>query len=163
MKTILSMLLLLIYGVIGTFLMFGATNFLGLPGVLVACGSGLSKIRSGKRYVIGAIVSAIGQSYANLAFVSFMVSWTHIASDREDVVGFLIWPIAFLAVMLPTLANLTITNSNASRREYADPQGNAYVITFFVTLLAFPLFAILPVLMKAWEYIPMVSSVVGSN
>ncbi|KPJ94825.1 MAG: hypothetical protein AMJ53_04335 [Gammaproteobacteria bacterium SG8_11] len=158
MKTIFSMFLLVVHGGVAGFLMVFALNLAGLPGALLA---GKPDNRSKQRFIFGSIVSAIGQSYVNLAFVSFMVSWTLLAAKREDVVGFLIWPIAFLAVVIPTLINLIRARTENREQEHASAQVEALHITFLATLLAFPIFSFIPVLMKAWAYIPMVSSAIG--
>lgn len=160
MKTVFSMFLLVVYGGVAGFLMVFVLNIAGLPGALLA---GMPGNRSKQRFIFGSIVSAIGQSYVNLAFVSFVVSWTRLAAQRDDVVGFLIWPVAFLAVAIPTLTNLTRARVEAREQEHASAQVEALHLTFLATLLAFPLFAFIPILMKAWAYVPMVSSAIGGN
>jgi hypothetical protein len=157
MKTIFSILLLVVYGVITGFLMVFVLNLAGLPGAMLA---GKPGNRSRQRFIFGSIVSACGQCYINLAFVSFIISWTHITARRDDVIGFLIWLVAFLAVQLPTFINLIRARVEAQELEHASAQVEALHITFIVTLLAFPLFVFIPTLMKGWAWVPMVSSII---
>jgi hypothetical protein len=160
MKTIFSIILLIVYGGVAGFLMDLVLNLAGVPGALLG---GMPGKRSKQRFIFGSIVSAVGQSYMNLAFVSFMVSWTHLAAQRDDVVGFLVWPVAFLAVQIPTLSTLTQARIEAREQEHASAQVEALHLTFLVTLLAFPVFAFIPNLMKGWSWVPMVSSIIGTE
>ncbi|KKL46226.1 hypothetical protein LCGC14_2347680 [marine sediment metagenome] len=160
MKTIWSIFLLLVYGGVAGFLMVFVLNLAGLPGALLG---GMPGKRSKQRFIFGSIVSALGQSYVNLAFVSFIVSWTHLAARRDDVVGFLVWPVAFLAVQVPTLTNLARARIEAREQEHASVQVEALHLTYLATLLAFPLFAFLPILMNGWAWVPMVSSMIGAE
>ena len=93
-----------------------------------------------------------------------MVSWTHLTAQRDDVLGFLVWPIAFFVVQGATLANFGRAATEA-RQQKLDPHAPsiALFITCLVTLVAFPLFAFIPILMKAWAYVPLVSSAIGGE
>lgn len=157
-STLFSIFLLVVYGGIATFLMIFVRNLAGLPGAMLA---GRPGRRSPQRFLFGAIVSAIGQSYVNLAYVSFIVSWTYLAAQRDDVPGLIVWPVAFLAATVPTLTNLLGAQSVA--RLYANAQVEALHLTFLATLLAFPLFAFVPVLMHGWSWVPMVSTVLRAE
>lgn len=160
MQTIFSMFLLVIYGGIAGFLMLIVLNIAGLPGALLA---GVPGKRSKLRFIFGSIISAISQSYVNFAIVAFMVSWTHLAAQRSDVIGFLVWPVAFFAVAVPTLTNLIRARTEARELWFLSAQVVALHFTALATLLTFPLFAFVPILMKAWIYVPLVSSVVEGN
>lgn len=158
MKTLFSIFLLVVYGGVAGFLMVFVLNLAGIPGALLG---GMPVKRSKQRFIFGSIVAALGQSYVNLAFVSFTVSWTHLAARRDDVIGFLVWPVAFLAVQIPTLINLTRARSEAREQEHASAQVEALHFTFLATLISFPLFAFIPILMKGWGWVPMVSRLSG--
>jgi hypothetical protein len=154
MKTVFSLVILVIYGAIAGFVMVLVLNLAGLPGALLA---GKPGIRSKRQFIFGSLVAAIGQSYVNLAFVAFMVSWTKLAAERDDVVGILLWPVAFLAVAIPTLINLSRARIESRNQEHAIAQVEAIHITFLATLTAFPLFAFVPWFMKPWAWVPYVS------
>jgi hypothetical protein len=87
-------------------------NPAGLPGALLAGSHGK---RSEGRFIFGSIVSALGQSYGYLAFVAFIVTWTMLAAKREDVVGLLLWPVAFFFVLIPI--RLTLIRARGEARE----------------------------------------------
>lgn len=161
MKTLFSIVLLVIYGGVGGFLVLVASNIAGLPGVLIA---NIPGRRTKQCFILGTAIAAIGQSYVNLAFVSLMVSWTHLAAQRDDVLGLLVWPIAFLAVQCATFKNFFMAAKEAGQQKIElHAPSIALYINFFVTLVAFPLFAFVPALMKAWAYFPMVSRATGGN
>ncbi len=155
MKTIFAVLFLVICGAIANFLTVIILNIAGLPGALVA---GMPGRRNKKRFVFGSIISAIGQSYINLAYVAFVVSWTKLAAARDDVLGFVIWPFAFLAVFVPIWHNLIIARVEAREMEHASAQTEALHLTVLATLLGFFVLTFVPTLTRmAWCWIPFVS------
>jgi hypothetical protein len=155
MKTLFAILLLAIFGIIATFLAPIILNIAGLPGAVVA---GMPGKRTKSRFVFGSIVSAIGQSYVYLAYSAFVLSWTIAAASREDVVGFVLWPIAFLTVLLPVYINLIRARVEAKELKHANAQTEALHLTFLISLLSFFVFSLAPTLMKtAWGWIPYVS------
>lgn len=160
MKTLFSIFLLAVFGGVANFVMVFVLNLAGLPGAFLA----ITPSKHAKQlFMFGSVVSAVGQSYLNLAFVSFIVSWTHLATGRDDVIGFLVWPVAFLAVQLPTFLNLIRARVEARGQAQASAQVVALHLTFIVTLISFPLFAFVPILMKGWAWVPMVSNIIGAK
>lgn len=97
MKTVFCIIVLIVAAAVAKFLSLFVLNIAGLPGSLLAV---LAK-RNKALFACGVLVNALGQSYVYLAFVALVVSWTVGASRRGDVVGFLVWPFAFLTVMAP--------------------------------------------------------------
>lgn len=154
-KTLLSILLLLVFGAAASFLATFALNIVGLPGALLA---GTPGVRSKQRFQLGAIVAAVGQSYVYLAFTAFIVNWTMRASHREDIVwGFLLWPVAFLTVVVPMWTNLIRGRVESREQEFANPQVEALHYTLLAALLAFFVFAFVPSTMNAgWGWVPYV-------
>jgi hypothetical protein len=80
------------------------------------------------------------------------------AAYREDVVwGFLLWPVAFLAVLIPMWINLIRARIEARENEFANPQVEALHYTLIGVCLGFLLFAFLPITIKAaWSWVPYV-------
>jgi len=154
MKTVFSIIMLIVFGVIAGFLSVFLLNIAGLPGALVA---GKPGKRSNGRFIFGSIISALGQSYVYLAYVAFIVNWTMIAARRTDVVGFLLWPCAFLAVLIPMWLTLTRARVEDREQKSDNPQVEALHLTVVVALIGFFLFAFSPVVMKAaWGWVPYV-------
>jgi len=152
MKTIFSLVTLIIWGLIANFISVFVLNLAGLPGTLLAGAPGK---RSKRRFIFGSIVSALCQSYAYLAYVAFVVNWTLLAAKREDVVGFLLWPVAFLAIFGPMWSNLMHARIEDQEAKHANPQVEALYITTIVTLVGFFVFIFAPSVMHfAWGWLP---------
>ena len=130
--------MLIIWGFIANFIVVFVLNFAGLPGALLA---GAPEKRSKRQLVFGSIVSAVCQSYIYLAYVAFVVNWTLLAAKREDVIGFLLWPIAFLAIFGPMWSNLIHARIEDKETKHANPQVEALHFTTIVTLISFFVFA----------------------
>ena len=145
MKTLFSIVVLIILGVIVNFFAVFILNFAGLPGALLA---GKPGKRSKGQFIFGSIISAIGQSFVYLAYTTFVVNWTMLAISKQDV-SFIIWPIAFLAVVLPLWFNLIHARAEAKEDGYfTNAQIEALHITFLLTLVGFFVFAFIPKVME---------------
>ena len=154
MKTIFSIVLLIVFGVIANFLSVFLLNVAGLPGALIA---GTPGKRRKKRFIFGSIVSAIGQSYVYLAYTAFIVNWTKLAAGRDDVVGFVVWVFAFLAVIVPIWIALIRAREESREMEAASAQVEALYLTVITALLGFFIFAFVPsVINSVWGWVPYV-------
>ena len=152
MKTASSIMLLIVFGAVAYFLSLYFLNIAGVPGALLAGSPGK---RSKGRFICGYIVAALGQSYVYLVFTAFVVNWTRLAARRDDVVGFLLWPFAFLAVLIPIYSSLIGARLEARKHEFANPQVEALHFTFLAALLGFFVFAFAPsVIRPAWGWLP---------
>jgi len=143
MKTLFSITVLVILGIIVNFVAVFVLNFAGLPGALLA---GKPGKRSKGQFIFGSIISAIGQSFVYLAYTAFIVNWTILATSKQGV-SFIIWPIAFLVVVLPLGLNLVHARVEAKEMEHASAQTEALHITFLLTLIVFFIFAFIPRIM----------------
>ncbi len=154
MKTLFTVGLLVVFGVISNFIAVFVLNITGLPGALLA---GQPEKRSKAQFVFGSIISAVGQSYVYLAYTAFIVSWTAAAASRDDVVGFIVWPVAFLSVFLPIWMNLGRARIEAREMEYASAQSEGLHLTFLASLIGFFVFVCIPVVMRTlWGWVPFV-------
>jgi hypothetical protein len=152
MKTLFSIVKLIIFGVIASFLSVFLLNIAGLPGALLADKRGKS---SKGRFIFGSIISALGQSYVYLAFIAFIVNWTMIGGKRNDIVGFLLWPFAFLTALIPIWLTLIRATGEARERGSASAQVEALPFTFIVAVIGFLVFAFVPIVMRAaWGWVP---------
>jgi hypothetical protein len=133
MKTLFSIVVLIILGVIVNFVAVFVLNFAGLPGALLA---GKPGKRSKRQFIFGSIISVIGQSFVYLAYTAFVVNWTMLVISKQDV-SFIIWPIAFLVVVLPLWFNLIHARVEAKEMGHANAQTEALHITFLLTLIGF--------------------------
>ncbi|MBM3119464.1 MAG: hypothetical protein FJ006_07955 [Chloroflexi bacterium] len=156
MNTLIAVLILAILGVAMNFLGVFILNLAGLPGALLA---GKPGKRSKWRFTFGSIVSAIGQSYIYLAYTALIIGGTMLAISKYGVVSFIIWPIAFLAVVLPIWFNLIHARVEAKELEYGNPQTEALHITTFLTLIGFFIFVFIPKVMEfMYKWIPFIGS-----
>lgn len=155
MKTLYSILLLVAAGIFSKLLVVIALNVAGLPGALAA---GKPGQRSKRRFLLGAVLSAIGQSYLYLAYVALVVSWTRLAAARPDVIGWLLWPFAIFAALLPILSSLYSAMSEAAEQKYANPQVQALQLTTMVAPLGLIAFIFFPKLITIlWAWVPFVT------
>ena len=154
MKTIFSVVLLIVYGVIANFTAVFILNIAGLPGALLA---GTPRKRSQGRFVFGSIISSFGQAYVYLSFVAFVVNWTRFAGARGDVFGPILWPFAFLSVMVPIWLTMVRAREEARENKFASPQVEALPLTALIALMGFFIFAFVPDLARlAWRWVPYV-------
>ena len=97
-------------------------------------------------------------SYVYLAFVAFIVSYTAIAAAREDVIGFIVWPFAFVAALWPIHKLLMMARIDAGELGYAGPQVEALHVSYLTAFVGFFLFVFLPKAMNfLWGWVPFVS------
>ena len=151
MKTLFSIVVLIILGVVVNFVAVFVLNFAGLPGAFIA---GKAGKRSKGQFIFSTVISAIGQSYVYLAYTAFIVNWTMLAISKQGV-SFVIWPIAFLAVILPLWINLIHARVEAKEMEYASAQTEALHITVLLTLIGFFIFAFIPRVMEIiYNWVP---------
>jgi hypothetical protein len=107
--------------------------------------------------VFGSVLAAVGQSYVYLAFTAFIVSWTKIAADRDDVSGLALWPVAFLVVVAPLWMTMIRTRVEAQELEHANPQVEALHLTMLIGLVGFVVFIFAPAVVRAgWGWVPYV-------
>jgi hypothetical protein len=155
MKTIFTLGLLIIYAIAANFLAVFVLNIAGLPGALLA---GKPGVRSKLRFLFGSVVSAIGQSFAYLAFTAFIVNWTMLAIGYQKV-SFIVWPFAFLTVMLPLWFNLIRARLESREQGHANAQVEGLHSTLLLTLLGFFVFAFFPSTMQSvYGWVPYVST-----
>ncbi|MES2291428.1 MAG: hypothetical protein V4530_17015 [Pseudomonadota bacterium] len=140
MKTLFTVGLLVVFTIVANFLTVFLLNLAGVPGALVA---GKPEKRGKVQFVAGSLVSALGQSLVYLGYVAFVVNWTRVAISVQNV-SVMVWPVAFLAVMLPIWINLIRARLEAREASFANPQVEALHITTLVALLGFFLFAFVP-------------------
>lgn len=154
MKTIISVIFLSVCGFVANFAAVFILNFVGLFGPLIA---GRSAKRVGWRYFLGTLVSILGQSYVYLSFIAFIVNWTRLAATRGDVWGFVLWPFAFFAAILPIWFTMGRALSEARADKTNNPQIEALPITFFISLISFFVFALFPAIISfGWDWVPYV-------
>jgi len=151
MKTAFSIVMLIVFGVIASFLSVFLLNIAGLPGALLA---GKAGKRSKGRFIFGSIISALGQSYVYLAYIAFIVNWTMLAGRRNDVVDFLLWPFAFLVVLIPIWVTLIRARVEDQEQKRPNPQVEALHLTVIIALIGFFVFAFAPIVMRtAWGWV----------
>lgn len=131
-----------------------ALNLAGLPGALLA---GRPGRRSKRRFISGSIVSGLGQSYVYLASVAFIVNWTRGVVRWQPVSGFLLWPIAFLAAILPIHIIYIRAKAEFDQEQlpFGNPQVEGLAMTLVMAIVVFFVFAFAPsVIGVGWSWVP---------
>lgn len=157
MATIYVILLLIVFATIATIVDLYILNIAGIPGALIA---GKPGIRSKSQFIIGSIISSLGQSYINLAYTAFIVSWTMFKVDNGNVVKFIVWIFAFIAVISPIWKTYNSANREEKEKDtkYGNPQVEALILTALITLIGFFIFVFVPTIMSIfWSWVPYVS------
>ncbi len=153
MQTILTIFFLILLSAAMSSLGLFILNVAGLPGALVA---GKPGVRSKAQLSIGIIISAIGQSYVYLSYISFIISWTTYKISKGIGIKPIIWLFAFLAAYLPILKLRTSARieDNQTGSYYRNPQVEALDITAYIALFAFFVFVFLPNIMNFfWSWV----------
>jgi len=154
MNTLFTIGMLVVYAIIPIFFGHFLLNIAGFPGSLLA---GQPEKRSKAQFIFGSIVSAIGQLYLYLAYTAFIVGWTTVAASRDDVVGFIVWPIAFISVFVPIWFILGKARTEANEMKHASAQSEAIHLTFLGSVVGFFVFAFIPIIPKTlWGWVPYV-------
>ncbi|GEM_PF-1093287 len=157
MKTPFCIIVLIVFSVIAYYLEGIVLNLVGLPGILIARGID-KQIKKRSARVIALILTTAGQAYTHLAFTAFIVGWTFAATGRDDVVGFLVWPFAFLAALYPIHGNLREALQEAAEMNQMNIPTKALHITYALTVIGFFVFAFIPTVMRTgWRWVPYVS------
>lgn len=140
MGTFSTVLLLIVYGIVAFYLSTYILNIAGLPGALLAR---KSKKDSGL-YILGSLVSALGQSFIYLAYISFIVRYGLEASN------FVVWIFVFLSSMGPIVQNTNIAEREAREDGYhTNPQIKGLNISIIISLIAFFVFVFNPDFMES--------------
>lgn len=155
MKTIFTIVVLIVFAVVANFLIVLLLNLAGLPGALAA---GKAGQRSRARFIAGSLVAALGQSLVYLGYVAFVVNWTRLAISIQGV-NLIAWPVALLAVMIPIWMNLVRARLEARQAGVANPQAEALHVTTLISLVGFFVFAFVPSAIEPfYGWVPYVNS-----
>ena len=155
MKTLFTIGVLVVLGIVANFVTVFVLNIAGLPGALIV---GKPGKRSKGQFIFGSVISAIGQSFIYLAHTAFIVNWTMLAVSLQGV-SFIAWPIAFLAVILPLWMNLIHARVEDRENEHASPQVEALHITLILVLIGFFVFAFAPKVMEIiYNWVPYIGA-----
>ncbi|MHA6316518.1 hypothetical protein ACXYN8_02515 [Altererythrobacter sp. CAU 1778] len=131
---IFSLILLAVMAAIATFALVFVLNIVGLPGALIARNEPRA---SSLKWWIGFLIATIGQYYLAASYVAFVVNWTKLGIEHQDLNAWLFWPLAFLASVLP----LTATYKAALREAREHNSSNVSLDALgWATLLAIPSF-----------------------
>jgi hypothetical protein len=143
-KTLLAIGFLVLMGLIVAFLAIPVLNLAGLPGALLSRNS--QRTEANLKILFGTFLSIIGQSYIYLAYTAFVVNWTALAIAHQNVSGFLLWPPAILAVMVPILrASFSgIKEDIEDKQATSQAQLNAVSWVTFLAPIGFCVFAFMP-------------------
>lgn len=145
MTTLFSIGFLIIITVVAFYLATFILNVAGLPGALLS----LNSKKNDGLYLIGSLISAIGQSFVYLAYVAFVVNWTQSAILNQDI-SFIIWIAAFFASLVPLGTNIGIAEREAREDGYiTNPQIKGLNITLVVSFIGFFVFAFNPDFMES--------------
>lgn len=155
MTTLLTLLLLLVFGIVVGWLVVVLLPFVGLPGVMVAGEPGK---RSKLRLTVGVVVAAMCQSYFYLGYVAFLNGWTSARVDSESVSRYFIWAFAFLSSVLPIWVGASILKVHYRRKAtgLADVTVEAANLTGLFAFVGFIVFTFASKATTPWNWLPYV-------
>ena len=86
------------------------------------------------------------------------MNWTRLAVSIQGA-NVIVWPVAFLAVMVPIWKHLIRARLEAREANFANPQVEALHITTLIALLGFFVFAFVPnAILRIYGWVPYVHS-----
>ena len=144
MKTLFTICMLMVMGLIANYLAAFILNIAGIPGALLA---GIPGQRSKLQFRIGVIMSAIGQSYFYLAYTAFVVNWTRLAVSIQGASWF-VWIAAFLAVVMPLMLNLSHAMTEARESKIVGAPVEGLNLTVWFAVIGFFVFVFFPNIAK---------------
>ncbi len=155
MTTLLTLLLLLVFGIVVGWLVVVLLPFAGLPGVMVAGEPGK---RSKLQLTVGVVVASIFQSYFYLGYVAFLIGWTSARVDSESLSRYFIWAFAFLSSILPIWVGTAIMKGHHKRKAMglADVTVEAANLTGLFALVGFIVFTFASKATIPWNWLPYV-------
>jgi len=109
---------------------------------------------SGNYSIPALVVCVAGQSYLALAFSAFAVAYSRdTLTKRPDLIGWVIWMVAFVIAILPT----TFALKDAAKKVAKKTQDVAMTITSAIGVIGFWVFFFLPAAMTTfWGWVPFV-------
>jgi hypothetical protein len=155
MKMLFAVGFLAVTAIVASFLFVFLLNLAGLPGALI---SPRTQQQINPRWFAGFIVALIGQSFVALAYVAFVVNWTQLGILHQGLSGWLLWPLAFVAVVVPMWQTYSAAAREAKQDGYFElrhVQLDALGWTTFIAGVAFLVFTLFPFLMRsAYPWVP---------
>ncbi|WP_157491889.1 hypothetical protein [Gelidibacter mesophilus] len=115
-------------------------NIVGLPGALI----GLKSFDKKEiKYIIGSIISGIGQSYLYIAFMIYIINFSRLLIDVTGVNKYFMWTICFI-LLIGTIQQIRHKGKlefNQTQKEtdsyYENPQLTGLLITEIVAFIGF--------------------------
>jgi hypothetical protein len=158
METTFYIIFLIAMGVIVKFASLYVLNIAGLAGALIA-GKPQKRVWT-PRYFSGFVVATLCQSYVYLGYTAFVVNWTMLLVAHQGASPIIIWPVAFLAVMVPIGSRAMGAIKEAQLDGYVtNAQIDALSWTVFIVLFGFVFFVFAPSIMRAiYGWVPYIGT-----
>ena len=155
MKTLFLSVVLIASGFGAWRISLFALNIAGLPGALIAWRTSdkSESIVGALRFLVGVIVSALGQSYIYLVWVVLIVNFTK--HESHVVFAPVIWPVAFIASFFPIyFCAAAGAGEAATGQSEWNPQVYAILYSQVLTIIGFFVFAFFPsVIELGWPWL----------
>lgn len=161
--TLFQVAVLLAIMIVGSFIGTIVTNLGGLPGAIITLNANWENRWSGARWILGFIVTTVGQSYIALAWVALVISTIKLFVTAPDVWVWPIWIVGFFtAISVAAGANRQAVQEQRSGDEIAELTRNgvqyqALPVTGIVSMIGFFVFVFFPNLMSLmFGWLPLV-------
>jgi hypothetical protein len=132
-------------------------NIAGLPGALIGYKSFDKKEI---KYIIGSIVSGIGQSYLYIAFMIYIIDFSRLLIDVKGVNKYFMWTICFI-FLIGTIQQIRHKGKlefnetqNETDFQYKNPQITGLLITEIIVFVGFFAIAFYPkIIHPLWTWV----------
>ena len=131
-------------------------NTVGLPGALIGSKSYEKKEI---KYIIGSIVSGIGQSYLYIAFMIYIIDFSRLLINEKGVNKYFMWIIC-LIFLLGTIqqirhkGKLDFSQTQKETNSSHDPQLTGLLITEIITFVGFFVIVFYPkIIHPLWTWV----------
>ena len=135
--------LILLYGLMSRLIGVFILNFAGFSGSLIAAKS-LSKKEP--KYILGLVISAIGNIYVYLSFMIYIITWTRLRVNIDSFSKYFIW----FFCMVATVGSIQQIYHDAKKKAsefptgFENPQVLSLLITEVISFFSFFLFVFFP-------------------
>lgn len=128
-------------------------NIVGFPGALIGL---KSERKTEARYIIGAIISSIGQVYIYIAFMIYIINWTRIKVEGGGFSKYIIWTFCLISTVgaIQRIHQQAKKEFIESKSQFENPQITGLLVTEIVAFFGFFIIIFFPSLFEPlWGWI----------
>ncbi len=151
---------ILIFSLISRLLGPLVLNIIGFPGAMIGIKSSNKKET---KFIIGSLISGIGQSYLYLSFMIYVIGFSRLLIEQRDVNEYFMWVICFI-FLIGTIQQIRYKGNlefNEKKTKiptvYENPQLSGLLITEIIAFIGFFVIIFYPdIVYPLWSWIELI-------